>query len=93
MAIKLFHDPNFKTTEAIGGRKPHREHPDKINPPTEVSCVWHRMLPIGKDQYLEIVTIFHGDRRLWKREGLDQLKPFIKALKDRGLVFTWGKNL
>jgi CRISPR-associated protein Cmr6 len=44
MAIKLFHDPNFKTTEAIGGR-------------------------------------------------LDQLKPFIKALKDRGLVFTWGKNL
>jgi CRISPR-associated protein Cmr6 len=97
MAIKLFHDPNFKTTEAIGGRKPHREHPDKINPPTAVSCVWHRMLPIGDDKYLEIVTVFHGDygknNDPWKREGLDQLKPFIKALKDRGLVFTWGKNL
>jgi hypothetical protein len=55
------------------------------------------MLPIGDDKYLEIVTVFHDDygknNDPWKREGVDQLKPFIKALKDRGLVFTWGKNL
>jgi CRISPR-associated protein Cmr6 len=88
-AIGLFHDGNFKTTPALGGRNPGDDHP------TAVSCVWHRMLPIGKDQYLEIVTIFHGDRRPWQREGVDQLKPFIEALKDKGkgLIFTWGKNL
>ena len=85
-AIGLFHDDNFKTTPAIGGRKPGDQRP------TAVSCVWHRMLPIGNNQYLEIVTIFHGDRSLWKREGVDQLKPFIDALKKQGLEYTWGKE-
>jgi hypothetical protein len=66
------------------------------------------MLPIGKDQYLEIVTVFHGDRRPWQREGVDQLKPFVKEIKGKiveeikgkiveeikgkGLIFTWGTD-
>jgi CRISPR-associated protein Cmr6 len=54
-AIELFHQKKFKETPAIGGRNPGDDHP------TAVSCVWHRMLPIDKVQYLEIVTIFHGD--------------------------------
>jgi CRISPR-associated protein Cmr6 len=95
-AIGLFHDDNFKTTLAIGGRVPHNNHPKEVNPPQAVSCVWHRMLPIGKDQYLEIVTVFHGDRGKgkdpWQREGLDQLQPFIDALKKQGLEYTWGKE-
>jgi len=82
--IGLFHQEKFKTTPAIGGRKPGDQRP------TAVSCVWHRMLPIGNNQYLEIVTIFHGDRRLWQREGVDQLKPFVKEIKGKGLIFTWG---
>jgi CRISPR-associated protein Cmr6 len=93
-AIELFHDDNFKTTPAIGGREPGDDHP------TAVSCVWHRMLPIGKDQYLEIVTVFHGDRRPWQREGVDQLEPFVKEIKKpfveetkgKGLIFTWGTD-
>jgi CRISPR-associated protein Cmr6 len=83
-AIGLFHDDNFKTTPAIGGRKPGDDHP------TAVSCVWHRMLPIGNNEYLEIVTVFHGDRRPWQREGVDQLQPFVKEIKGKGLIFTWG---
>ena len=72
-AIGLFHNDTFKTTLAIGGRVPHKNHPKEVNPPQAVSCVWHRMLPIGNNQYLEIVTVFHGDRRPWQ----DQLKPFV----------------
>ena len=53
------------------------------------------MLPIGNNQYLEIVTIFHGDhgkeKDPWKREGVDQLKPFVKEINDQGLVLTWGE--
>jgi CRISPR-associated protein Cmr6 len=82
-AIKLFHQKNFKETPAIGGRKPGDQRP------TAVSCVWHRMLPIGNNQYLEIVTVFHGDRRPWQ----DQLKSFINDLKKQGLEHTWGKPL
>ena len=85
-AIGLFHDDNFKTTPAIGGRKPGDDHP------TAVSCVWHRMLPIGNNEYLEIVTVFHGDRHLWKRNRIDQLKPFAEEIKGKGLIFTWGTD-
>jgi CRISPR-associated protein Cmr6 len=98
--IELFHNETFKTTPAIGGRNPHREHPKEFNPPSFVSSVWHRMLPVGKDQqgedqYLEIVTVFHGayDRHHnpWHREGEDQLPLFIQQLKDRQLKLTWGE--
>jgi CRISPR-associated protein Cmr6 len=92
-AIGLFHNDTFKTTLAIGGRFPHKNHPKEVNPPQAVSCVWHRMLPISDNKYLEIVTIFHGDRYLWKRNGIDQLKPFIEALKKQGLEHTWGQDL
>lgn len=85
-AISLFHNENFKTTPAIGGRNPGDERP------TSVSCVWHRMLPIGNNQYLEIVTIFHGDRRPWQRNGENQLPLFIQALEERGLELTWGSR-
>ncbi len=85
-AIKLFHDEIFKTTPAIGGKNPTDDRPKFV------SSVWHRMLPIGNNQYLEIVTVFHGDRTPWKHEGIDQLIPFVNALKQQGLSHTWGKE-
>jgi CRISPR-associated protein Cmr6 len=89
-AINLFHDEIFKTTPAIGGRRPHDKHPKEFNPPQNTSSVWHRMLPIGNNHYLEIVTVFHANRVPWKREGIDQFDFFIERLKENGLVFTWG---
>lgn len=90
-AIELFHYKNFKTTPAIGGRKPGDDRP------TSVSCVWHRMLPINGNQYLEIVTLFHGGNsnnspglKEWKREGVNQLPEFVKGLKNSGFTLTWG---
>lgn len=86
--VRLFHDHTFKTTPAIGGRKPGAERP------TSVSSVWHRMLPLPNNQYLEIVTIFHGDRTPWKRQGQDQLKPLITAVKSALKITTptWGNE-
>lgn len=84
--INLFHQENFKTTPAIGGRHPGDDHP------TSVSCVWHRMLPIEANQYLEIITMFHGDRSLWKRQNQDQLLPFVRAIEQQGLDVIWGQN-
>ena len=80
-AIGLFHQEKFKTTPAIGGREPGDKRP------TAVSCVWHRMLPIGDDdQYLEIVTVFHGDRQPWKR--------VVKKRDDKGkVIFKDGKPI
>jgi CRISPR-associated protein Cmr6 len=93
-AIRLFHDNDFKTTRAIGGRDPHRDHPDKVKAPGYTSHVWHRMLPIGQEQYLEIVTVFHGghnsDCSPWKRNGKDQLKPFIEKLTECSMTLAWG---
>ena len=90
-AINLFHDEVFKTTPAIGGRKPGEQRP------TFVSCVWHRMLPIGGNQYLEIVTLFHGGNSgnspgldEWKRQGVNQLPLFVKKLNSSGFTLTWG---
>ncbi|HBE20664.1 MAG TPA: hypothetical protein DEG17_07240 [Cyanobacteria bacterium UBA11149] len=90
-AIELFHNEIFKTTPAIGGRNPGDSRP------TSVSCVWHRMLPIGGNQYLEIVTLFHGGNsgnspglNEWKRQGVNQLPEFVKKLKSSGFTLTWG---
>lgn len=86
--VRLFHNHTFKTTPAIGGRNPG----DKI--PTFVSSVWHRMLPLPNNQYLEIVTVFHGDRTPWKRNNTDQLKPFIQTIKSvlKITTPTWGNE-
>jgi CRISPR-associated protein Cmr6 len=86
--VRLFHNDIFKTTPAIGGRQPGDKKP------TSVSSVWHRMLPLPDNQYLEIVTIFHADRTPWKRQEADQLKPFIKAVKSalNITIPTWGKE-
>nr|WP_290225443.1 hypothetical protein [Trichocoleus desertorum] len=92
VAIRLFHDDTFKTTPAIGGRNPHDEHPDKFHPPQNTSSVWHRMLPTRNSQYLEIVTVFYGDREPWQRDGSDQLKRFIQELEAHGMQLTWGQR-
>ncbi len=94
-AINLFHHKIFKYTPAIGGRginiKNGKE--EKDNRPTSVSSVWHRMLPIDCNQYLEIVTLFYGDRTPWKhRNEGDQLEPFIRELEDKGLQLAWGEK-
>ncbi|MEH2351104.1 MAG: RAMP superfamily CRISPR-associated protein [Nostoc sp.] len=96
-AINLFHGKEiFKYTPAIGGRgiKIEDGKEKRDNRPTSVSSVWHRMLPIEGNKYLEIVTVFHGDRTPnspWrhKTEG-DQLKPFIERLEKAQLALTWG---
>lgn len=65
--IELFHNPIYKQTQAIGGRKTITKQKNGTEEETEVlvvSSVWHRMLPIGDNQYLENVTVFHGDRTL-----------------------------
>jgi CRISPR-associated protein Cmr6 len=54
-----------------------------------VSSVWHRMLPISNNKYLEIVTVFHGDRTPWD----NQLNPFIQALESIGMSQTWGNTV
>lgn len=85
--VTLFHDDIFKETPAIGGKNKDDKRP------TFVSSVWHRMLPIGSDRYLEIVTLFHGDRSPWQHTAKgDQLLQFTKQLKSSGLDFTWGQE-
>ncbi len=78
--ITLFHENRFKFTPAIGGRNSN-------TPPQYVSHVWHRMLPIGNNQYLEIVTIFKGnDPLLWNGNKA----IFETELTNRGLTKIWG---
>jgi CRISPR-associated protein Cmr6 len=90
-AITLFHDDTYKTTLAIGGRHPHKEHPKKTKPPEAYSHVWHRMLPIEGGNFLEIVTVFHTDPEKWEhRSEGDQLNKFINSLKEKGLSHVWG---
>jgi CRISPR-associated protein Cmr6 len=50
------------------------------------------MLPLENNQFLEIVTVFHGDRSPWQRDRADQLSPFTKALKAEGLNLAWGND-
>lgn len=88
-AIELFHEPKFKTNPAIGGKNPGDDRPKYV------SSVWHRMLPISDNRYLEIVTVFHGDRSQWKSNngnGDSQLKPFTDELEGKNLKLIWGKK-
>jgi CRISPR-associated protein Cmr6 len=97
-AIQLFHDEVFKKTPAIGGRVIEQ----KRNPKTKkmedkerlvVSHVWHRMLPVTEESFLEIVTVFHTEQEKWKHPTAgSQLNNFIQALKDKNLSFVWGRN-
>ncbi|MDZ8258506.1 RAMP superfamily CRISPR-associated protein [Nostoc sp. ChiQUE01b] len=95
--IELFHKRIYKQTQAIGGRKTIIRQKNGREEETEVlvvSSVWHRMLPIEGNKYLEIVTVFHGDRTPnspWQHrtEG-DQLQPFIQNLENAQLKLTWG---
>lgn len=103
-AIDLFHNNIFKKTEAIGGHVTVRKFNRKKQKEEDVeqlefSHVWHRMLPIGDGNYLEIVTVFHHDRDKWKhkkykddKDGEDQLNPFLDAIAERGLKYVWGKQ-
>ncbi|HIK50284.1 MAG TPA: hypothetical protein IGS17_05055, partial [Oscillatoriales cyanobacterium M59_W2019_021] len=83
-AIELFHDETFKTTPAIGGKNPGDDRPKYV------SSVWHRMLPISDNRYLEIVTVFHGDRSQWYRNGDSQLQSFANELAGKNLKRVWG---
>jgi CRISPR-associated protein Cmr6 len=90
-AIRLFHNPTFKSTIAIGGRKETtNQETGKTQIELLVSLVWHRMLPIKNNQYLEIITIFHGPPGLWKhKSNIDQYQPFVSELKD--FTRVWGQ--
>jgi CRISPR-associated protein Cmr6 len=83
-AIELFHDDIYKKTPAIGGKNPGDDRPKFM------SSVWHRMLPIDNENFLEIVTLFHGKRNDWKHknEG-DQLQNFMTSLEEEGLSGIW----
>ncbi|NJN04878.1 MAG: hypothetical protein HC816_21740 [Leptolyngbyaceae cyanobacterium RM1_1_2] len=88
-AVGLFHSEIFKTTPAIGGKKLGDRRP------TSVSSVWHRMLPVSKQKYLEIVTVFFGpytNPDPWLRDDQDdkQLMPFIEQLESLGFEKQWG---
>lgn len=84
-AVRLFHNETFKATPAIGGRNIGDNHPKAV------SSVWHRMLPVQGGQYLEIVTVFHGDRDVWahQTEG-NQLIHFVEQLQAQSLELAWG---
>jgi CRISPR-associated protein Cmr6 len=99
-AISLFHDDKFKTTPAIGGRTLDDDRP------TSFSFVWHRMLPIDSNKYLEIVTLFHGVNSgsywldKWMRRNDDddkkwenQLPLFVQELQRANFEFTWGSEI
>ncbi|MDF5728978.1 MAG: hypothetical protein PUP92_13380 [Rhizonema sp. PD38] len=91
--IELFHNEIYKQTQAIGGRKIRKNSRGEETEVLVVSSVWHRMLPVGNNQYLEIVTIFYGDRNNWEhQERGEQLQSFIKNLKVKGLQLSWGQE-
>jgi CRISPR-associated protein Cmr6 len=102
--VELFHRDIFKRTEAIGGhitviKKDRETGKEKKSEQLVFSHVWHRMLPIDDDRYLEIVTVFHRDRNKWKhkkdqndQDGEDQLQPFLDAITNNGLVYVWGNQ-
>jgi len=78
--ITLFHEDKFKYTPAIGGKNKGDKRPKYV------SCVWHRMLPIENNQYLEIMTVFRGDNQLWN----GQKANFEKEITERNFGLTWG---
>jgi CRISPR-associated protein Cmr6 len=82
--IALFHESQFKFTPAIGGKK------NGDSRPKNVSSVWHRMLPINGNQYLEIVTVFKKGN--WQNEQ-DMRSVFIQRLTGFGFEeVVWGKE-
>jgi len=84
-AITLFHDETYKKTPAIGGKNPNDDRPKFL------SSVWHRMLPIDDGKFLEIITVFHGQREAWKHQTKeDQLQNFMTSLREQGLSCIWG---
>lgn len=85
--VELFHDEVYKTTPAVGGKNVGDKRPKYM------SSVWHRMLPISRENFLEIVTIFHAKREDWSHQVKgDQLDSFIQSLREKGLEFTWGNE-
>jgi CRISPR-associated protein Cmr6 len=92
-AIDLFHNEIFKYTSAIGGRSIRRKNgqEEKDTRPTSISSVWHRMLPIGDDKYLEIVTVFRQGN--WKHLNEGNMRDrFIRELLDREFKLAWGNE-
>lgn len=86
-AITLFHDDIYKKTPAIGGKNPDDDRPKFM------SSVWHRMLPIENGKFLEIITVFHNQRELWKHKTKDdQLQNFMQSLQKHGLSCIWGNG-
>jgi CRISPR-associated protein Cmr6 len=85
-AIILFHQEPFKYTPAIGGRK-------REGQPTSVSHVWHRMLPIKNNQYLEIISVFRQTHENWNHQTEGDMRDrFIQELLDRGFKLVWGNQ-
>jgi len=85
--IHLFHDNIFKKTPAIGGKN------EEDKRPKFTSHVWHRMLPIGDNQFLELVTVFYGNCTEWQhRTQGKQLTRFIENLKSAGMQYIWGQE-
>jgi CRISPR-associated protein Cmr6 len=82
--INLFHDKTFKSIPAVGGkisitvREGGRE---KTKDKLQVSHVWHRMLPLDNNKYLEIITLFGKNQDpAWKNS-----KPtFEQEITGRG---------
>lgn len=89
-AIELFHNPTFKMTPAIGGKKRVQKRNGIWTTEFLVSSVWHRMLPISDNRYLEIVTVFHGDRSQWYSNNDSQLQPFTNDLVRNNMTRVWG---
>jgi CRISPR-associated protein Cmr6 len=100
--IDLFHQSEghpFKTTPAVCGKKLVKRSNRKTGQEEDLlefstSSVWHRMLPLDSGQYLEIVSLFHGERNLWEHEQGNQLQPFIKDLENaKKLQLIWGNSI
>ena len=54
-----------------------------------MSSVWHRMLPIDNDNYLEIVTVFTHKQKNWEHYNEDNVQSqFLTQLEDSGLSFV-----
>ncbi|MGA9377283.1 MAG: RAMP superfamily CRISPR-associated protein [Phormidium sp.] len=87
--VRLFHEEQFKTVTAVGGRKKIKNTGEVEKEVLVHSSVWHRMLPLPDNKYLEIVTVFHGDRTPWKREEKDPSTGKLKQ-KDQLLSFITG---
>ena len=64
--LNCFHNEIYKQTQAIGGRTIGTNSRGEEIEILVVSSVWHRMLPINNNQYLEIVH-----RISWRSQSLE----------------------